>query len=259
MRRRLDDSSKSFTIRSAVTLAAMAIAAVHLSRPTVKIDGVLLGLLAVAVVPWLGSIFESVEGAGWKLTYRTLRAELDSTRDELQTTKGEVASARQRADFIESVGVTDLRPSSPAEEMLQLIRRYDSVRENMKSGPQRTKEMTDVVRHLTLLAPKLGDVDWSAYLASQDGGERIAAYSYFYAEPRPGIAPELTYALTNLEDKPFGQYWAIRALGRIAGISPSSVQGLVPIWQDFLAKLPVGTDRYYELSNVIDSLGLGRP
>ena len=70
-----------------VTVGALAVAAVHLMRPAVKIDGVLLGLLAVAIIPWLGSIFESVEGAGLKVTYRRLREELDSTRSELEATK----------------------------------------------------------------------------------------------------------------------------------------------------------------------------
>jgi len=70
--------------------------------------------------------------------------------------------------------------ASPAEEMRELVQRYDSIREAMRSGPQRTREMTDVVRHLTVLADKLDDIDWRDYLISSDGGERLAAYSYYY-------------------------------------------------------------------------------
>jgi len=76
-----------------VTGGALAVATAHLMRPAAKIDGVLLALLAVAVVPWLGPFLESVEGAGWKVTYRRLERELESTREELQVTKGEVADA----------------------------------------------------------------------------------------------------------------------------------------------------------------------
>ena len=248
---------KLYVIRLIVTLAALTFAAVHLMRPAMKIDGVLLALLAVAVLPWLGSIFESVEGAGWKVTYRELQQKMEDTQRELDTTKGEVASARQRAEFMESTGVLGLRPGSPHYEMRQLISRYDGLRESMRSGPVRTMEMTDVVRHLTLLADRLDDVDWPGYLKSSDGGERIAAYSYFYANPSSDVAGDLTYVLINMEGTPFGQYWAIRALGRIAEISPSSVQSLAPLWKDFLATLPVGTDRYYELSRIIDAMGLG--
>ena len=46
-----------------VTGGALAAAAVHLMQPTAKIDGVLLGLPAVAATPWLGSFPESAEGA----------------------------------------------------------------------------------------------------------------------------------------------------------------------------------------------------
>jgi hypothetical protein len=241
-----------------VTAVALAIAVTHLMRPSAKIDGVLLGLLAVAVLPWMGSIFESVEGAGWKVTYRQLEAELNSTRQELAATQGEVASTRQRADFIESSGVSDLRPGSPAEEMRELVQRYDSIREAMRSGPQRTREMTDVVRHLTVLADKLDDIDWRDYLISSDGGERLAAYSYYYERPDAAIAPALTYALST-ESQPFAQYWAIRALGRVAESAPSSVQGLVPVWREFLTQISAGTDRYYELSRIIAGLGLTSP
>ncbi len=48
MRIKYDEASKSLIIRIVVTVAALAVAAVHLIRPTAKIDGVLLGLLVVA-------------------------------------------------------------------------------------------------------------------------------------------------------------------------------------------------------------------
>jgi len=202
----------------------------------------------------LGAVFESVEGAGWKVTYRNLRKELDSTRIELEATKGEVASTRQQADFIESAGVADLQPGTPVEEMRQLVRRYDSIREEKPSGPQRTREMTDVVRHLTILAGKLDNVDWFRYLHSHDGGERIAAYSYFYSRPHSEAASALTHALTTVENQPFGQYWAIRALARIAEKYPSSVRPQLSRLKELLEGLPARTDRYYELSRIINNL-----
>jgi hypothetical protein len=242
-----------------VTGGALVAAAFHLMQPTAKIDGVLLGLLAVAAAPWLGSFLESVEGAGWKVTYRRLERELENTREELQVTKGEVASATHRADFIESQGVAGLATSSPAEEMGQLVSEYNRIRREMKSGPARTRKMTDVVRHLTLLADRLDTVDWPGYLHSQDGGERIAAYAYYYARPDPRAARELTRVLTNVENTPFGQYWAIQALGKIAEAAPASVLDLVPDWQVFLdSTLRPGTDRYYVLSQLISSLSPAR-
>jgi hypothetical protein len=258
--------------RLAVTVCALAVAAVHLMRPTAKIDGVLLGLLAVAVVPWLGSVFESVEGGGMKVTYQKLERDLESTREDLQATQGElqvtkgelqvtqgaVESTRHRAEFIESKGVPGIAPGSPVQEMRQLVSEYDRIRREMTSGPQRTRKMTDVVRHLTLLASSLDDIDWPAYLRSPDGGERIAAYSYYFVSPDPQAARDLTYALTNVDGTPFGQFWAIQALGKIAEVAPASVLELVPVWRDFLATLRKGTDRYYELSQLISSLSPAR-
>jgi len=241
-------------IQLIVTGGALAVAAAHLMRPTAKIDGVLLALLAVAVVPWLGPFVESVEGAGWKLTYRRLQRELENTREELQVTKGKVESATHRADFMESQGVPDLVTGTPVEEMGQLVSEYNRIRREMKSGPPRTRKMTDVVRHLTLLAGDLDDVDWPRYLDSQDGGERIAAYAYYYARPDPRAARELTRVLTNVENTPFGQYWAIHALSKIAEADPASVLDLVPAWRVFLdTTLMPGTDRYYVLSQLISS------
>ena len=242
-----------------VTGGALAVATAHLMRPAAKIDGVLLALLAVAVVPWLGPFLESVEGAGWKVTYRRLERELESTREELQVTKGEVADATHRADFNESQGVAGLATGSPAEEMDQLVSEYNKIRGGMESGPPRTRKMTDVVRHLTLLADRLDAVDWPRYLHSQDGGERIAAYAYYYARPDPRAARELTRVLTNVENTPFGQYWAIQALGKIAEAAPASVLDLVPAWRDFLdTTLRPGTDRYYVLSQLINDVRLAR-
>lgn len=245
---------RNAAIQTVVTAAAIVLVAMHLMWPSMKIDSVVLGLLVIAILPWMGAVFESVEGPGWKVTYRRLKAELDSTRDELEMTKGEVESTRNRTVFIESTGVPDLLPGSPRDELRQLVQRYDNIRENMKSGLPRTSEMTDVVRHLTILAPQLDDVDWSTYLSSSSGGERIAAYSYYYARPQPSVASSIVHSLTSLEYAPFGQYWAIRALESIMIVSPASLRRLVPALDSLLLELPSGSDRYYELSQLIDNI-----
>jgi hypothetical protein len=254
VKRTKDQSSRFAIIPIVVTVVALAIAAAHLMWSKMRIDGVLLGLLVIAVLPWMGSVFESVEGAGWKVTYRRLRADLDSTRTELEIMQGEVQSTRNRTDFMESTGVSDLSPGSPVEELRQLVQRYDGIRENMKSGAPRTKEMTDVVRHLAILAKNLDNIDWPAYLSSSDGGKRLAAYAYYYARPRPSAASDIVSVLTSIEKTPFGQYWAIRALGSIMDSYPSSLDRFLPILNNFLPDLPAGTDRSYELSRIIDAI-----
>lgn len=58
-----------------ITVAAVAIAAVHLVWPQLTIDGITLILLLVAVVPWLLPLFKSVElPGGVKLEFQDLQA-----------------------------------------------------------------------------------------------------------------------------------------------------------------------------------------
>jgi hypothetical protein len=58
----------------AVSLVALLLAVGHLLFPAAKIDAVMLALLAIAILPWLGSIFKSVElPGGLKVQYQELK------------------------------------------------------------------------------------------------------------------------------------------------------------------------------------------
>jgi hypothetical protein len=53
--------------------AALLIALGHMVFPSVKVDAVTLALILIAVLPWLGSVFKSVElPGGIKVEYRAL-------------------------------------------------------------------------------------------------------------------------------------------------------------------------------------------
>ena len=241
-----------FTLQVGVTAVAVSAAVVHLVSPGIKIDGVLLGLLGVALLPWLGFILQSLElPGGIKLTYRNLERRLEETRQKLEVTQGEVASTRNRVNFAESGGVPDLKSDSPEGEWRQLIDRYNTIRTTMKSGPIRTQAMTDVVRHLTILAGRLDAYDWQSALRSNDGGERVAAYAYLYARPIGTSVEELVSALTHAESTPFGQYWAILALEKCLPGKTASLQNVEYELRKYLADVPVGSDRYFELSRLL--------
>jgi hypothetical protein len=240
-------------IQFAITVVAIGSAIVHLLRPGVRVDGVLLALLAMAVIPWLGSVFESLEVPGiGKFTY--IQQQLAETKADLAITKGEMSSTRNRVDFAESKGVDGIRSASATQELRDVITRYNKIRATMKSGPQRTQAMTDVVRHMTLLADRLKEFDCTRYLTSQDGGERLAAYAYLYACPNAHAAEPLARTLTRIEDRPFGQYWAIMALGKSLKVAGAQRFDLEEPLREFLGRLPLGSDRFYELSQVLDGL-----
>ena len=55
-------------LRRIVTLAALVLALAHLIWPKLAIDAITLGLLAIAVVPWLAPLIKSLElPGGWKV------------------------------------------------------------------------------------------------------------------------------------------------------------------------------------------------
>jgi hypothetical protein len=55
-------------VRRIVTLVALALAIAHLLFPDLAIDAITLGLLAVAVIPWLAPLVKSLElPGGWKV------------------------------------------------------------------------------------------------------------------------------------------------------------------------------------------------
>lgn len=55
-------------VRFTVTLAALGLALTHLLFPSLAIDVITLGLLAVAIIPWLAPLIKSLElPGGWKV------------------------------------------------------------------------------------------------------------------------------------------------------------------------------------------------
>ncbi len=60
-------------VQISITLAAIAIATVHIIWPDLKIDAITLTLVIVAVVPWLAPLFKSLEfPGGLKLEFQDL-------------------------------------------------------------------------------------------------------------------------------------------------------------------------------------------
>lgn len=66
-----DRGTRSRVAPIALTICALGLAVVHLVRPNAAIDATTLALLAIAALPWLGSVFKSVElPGGIKAEYR---------------------------------------------------------------------------------------------------------------------------------------------------------------------------------------------
>ncbi len=114
--------------------------------------------------------------------------------------------------------------------------------------------MTEIVGEMIALAPSIPIVTASPFLTEDDDGKRLFAYAHLYARPEPQLLSDLVRSVTEKEDKPFGQYWGIQAIGRVVQAAPESVNSQTRnMLQNFLTKLKKGTDRYYELSKIMKS------
>src|SRR5690349_17845222 len=61
-------------LRQVITLGALVLALTHLLWPSAAIDGISLALIVIALVPWLGPIFKSLEfPGGWKIEFQELQ------------------------------------------------------------------------------------------------------------------------------------------------------------------------------------------
>jgi hypothetical protein len=64
--------------RSAISAAAIATIGLRMARPQwIPGDKVTLGLIGIAILPWLAATIEQAEFGGWKLKFRELKEELD--------------------------------------------------------------------------------------------------------------------------------------------------------------------------------------
>src|SRR3990172_7427214 len=66
-------------LKVGITVAALLIALVHLIWPNLNIDAITVTLLFVALVPWLSSIFKSLEfPGGWKIEFQEIKEQVKS-------------------------------------------------------------------------------------------------------------------------------------------------------------------------------------
>lgn len=69
-------------LRKAVTLGALSIALIHVIWPSLAIDAITLGLLVIAVLPWLAPLVKSLElPGGWKIELQEMKQATDKAKN----------------------------------------------------------------------------------------------------------------------------------------------------------------------------------
>jgi hypothetical protein len=133
----------------------------------------------------------------------------------------------------------------------ELAADYNQVRYTMPSGAARTRRMENIVESMIDRFQVLGPPDVQALVKSRDRGLRLAAIAAAYAWPNGGQVPALVEAAVT-PDKPFNEYWALKALAKSLDADPRSLssedrQRLL----DRLRTLPSGADRAQVLRSIL--------
>jgi hypothetical protein len=242
-----------------VTAVALLVVVTHHVWPAFHADAFSGTFLLVAGLPWLAPLLKSIKLPGG------LEVELREMREDLDQTKGAVISATIQAQ----VGAAAL--SAPAraevaantggsfsrESLVALGARYEQVRDSMPSGSMRTEAMTRVLAAMFEQAQAIPNLDVQPLLASASRGTRLAGIAYAHEHPSSERAEVLVKALLDQEDTPFGQYWILRALRRLAAVDSGVFVGQLS--ERLLAykdRQRPGTDRQYEITQLLRDLKL---
>ncbi|WP_158648108.1 hypothetical protein [Nocardioides houyundeii] len=211
----------------------------------------------IAVIPWLSTVFESIDTPFGGVKYRQLANRLD----EVEGQSASVRQVQQAYEARERVQAADPVEGQAEQRLPALIANYNAVRHpqtGMPSGPVRTQVMTRIVGEMIAAAEAGESVQIDSALKGTDQGLRLAAYAVLYARPEPSYAIPLIDSVVDIEKKPFGQFWGLRAISRlveVAGrrqIDLNSARRLRDLQED----LPRSSDRMFELRRILEGLDL---
>ncbi|MEU6405792.1 hypothetical protein [Streptomyces sp. NPDC046985] len=244
-------------IAGLITCTAVGAAVAHVLDPGLKIDAITAVLLAVAALPWLGALFESIElPGGAKVQYRKLARRV-SAAEERTDRAGQAADDASRAArlaFVAASGSDDqtAADSTARDDVARLAAAYTQVREHMDHGPARTTRMEHIFADLVTATVRDRSFDVEGSLTSQSPGIRLAAYARLYARPQADAFGALTDAVLA-DGLPFNQYWGFQAMAAVADTAGRSGlrYGDVERLEDCLARLPRDSDRAGVLARLI--------
>lgn len=250
--------NSTFILKICVTVGALVLAVVHRWVPFI-LDAPTIVLLVIALLPWLQPLVKSVELLGVKL-------ELQDLQDKVAAATGAAESAKQKAFFAQSASESPISGTprhlpltgDASEDSLQaLADKYDDIRDTQSPGDARTLAMTTVVHKIIELAPHSQGFNLTSALVEKKRGVRLVAYAILYAVPTRALLEALVRSVTTIEDKPFGQYWGLQAIARVIDIVPSISKlpsQVITQLREFGTRIPRGTDRDYELRQVLEAL-----
>ncbi len=239
-------------LRWLVTGIAFSVILIRIIFPTLVIDAVALGLIILALAPWLSPIIKSIEIAG------VGKIELQELKDKVEQLEGAVSSANQKADLATtSANQQGIRPRgsySSLDELFGLADKYVETREKLKASHARTAIMTQLFGEMVQKSNQIDSVAIDELLRDTNSGKRLAAVAFLYAKPSPEkLGVVVDSVLTEVKE--FNQYWGIQTIRKILNQNyPNSLgDELEKKLRNLFRQLPPNTDRYYEMQNIIQT------
>lgn len=233
-----------------VSLIAVIFLLIHMYWPTLKVDGITLGLLILILIPWMAPLIKSIEVPGvGKLELQEIKKDIDDVKAVAKS-----ADTKATLSLVNTFDRSNLSPNEALalEHLDALISEYNQTRINEPYGNARTGKMTSINNNMIKLMGDIKDFDWEANLKTNDHGRRLAAISYLFSKADVGGLRQLIDTLIS-EETAFGQYWAIQALARIAEKSP--LRNLDEAYKNklktYYKNLQKPSDRQYELEKLL--------
>ncbi len=180
--------------------------------------------LGVILLVALGAFFTEISVFGL-----TVKRELEAVKERQNETDEKVEkvektaarldeTAEDAADFHARMLARETGPlvvaeqsAAPHPDIVALADRYNELRWTMPSGTARNVQMNGVVREMRNVLRDTSGFDVRAHLSDPNRGVRLAAFAYLNERRDPEVFDVLVDAVLA-EDKPFGQFWGLRAV-----------------------------------------------
>jgi hypothetical protein len=211
----------------------------------------------------LGTFFTEISGFGISLksevqeVRRTAERAQDQASEAKSVTEAFEETASDLAEGVQhalAISQPQARPGdgTPRGELHAMAEEYNHVRWTMPSGSERTLVMTEIVRRMIAEAEKISEFDVEGYLHTNNAGRRLVAYAYMYAHPESAWVPVIAEAFLT-DDKPFNQYWALKALeAQDFPISSMLDRDLIRRLRDRLPRLENDASRHRLLTKLLE-------
>jgi len=245
-----------------VTIIAVFCAIINQKYGPFHLDKVTIIAIVIAVIPWLAFMLKSIEIPNViKLELNELKKKVEKAVDTAEKAEGAAESATNMAtyatvDSAYQTNMLDKQQQASKKTVISLASEYNKIRKQQRSGSERTRNMTSVVRRMIEVTKSYSETDLLDKLTSKDRGIRLFGYAFLNENPDCSFLDPLVKSVIDVEDKPFGQYWGLKAISKTVGVCEDNIisTSIIKSLEAFRETFGRGTDRAYELRRILKDM-----